>query len=135
MTLSQVAVSTPEYVLMDGSSRIGPEVVPLCSGIQCSPIYGFSGKGLYDKFSLQSERSLTPYPLVQGYLRNQIESAGDSLKLVIIDAAGIDEPKLQAATMAAVLEAQETKAMHVTANYRLVFNQQADAYRVEKASN
>ncbi len=134
MTLSQVVVSTPRYVLMDGSRRIGPEAEPLCLGNQCLPIYGFSGKALYDKFLSQSELALTPYPLVGGYLRNQIESAGDSLMLVAIDPAGIQEPYLQAATMAAVLEAQKTNAMHVTANYRLVFDQLADAYRVEEAS-
>ena len=55
-----------------------------------------------------------------------------SLKLVVIDAAGIDEPYLQAATMEAVLEAQQNNAIHVTARYRLVFDQQADAYRVEE---
>lgn len=133
MTLSQVVVSTPRYVLMDGSRRIGPEVQPLCLGNRCLPIYGFSGKALYDKFLSQSELALTPYPLVGGYLRNQIELAGDSLKLVVIDPAGIQEPYLHAATMAAVMEAQEAKAMHITAKFRLVFDQRADAYRVEEA--
>lgn len=133
MTLSQVVVSTPRYVLMDRSRRIGPEVEPLCLRNRCLPIYGFSGKPLYDKFLSQSELALTPYPLVGGYLRNEIESTGDSLKLVVVDPAGIQEPYLLAVTMAAVLEAQETKTMHVTANYQLVFDQQADAYRVEEA--
>lgn len=135
MTLRKTVANTPRYVLVDGSSRIGPEMDPLSMGNRCLPIYGFSGKALYDKFLSQSELALTPYPLVGGYLRNQIESAGDGLQLVAIDPAGIDEPYLQAATMAAVLEAQEAKAMHVTADYRLVLDQQANSYRVEEASN
>ena len=134
MTLTKIAVSTPKYVLKNGNGRIGPKVAPLCSGIQCSPIYGFSAKDLYDKFSLTSELALTPYPLVKGYLRNRVDSASVSLKLVVIDAEGLDEPYLQAATMEAVLEAMENNAIHVTARYRLVFDQQADAYRVEEAS-
>ena len=39
-----------------------------------------------------------------------------------------------AATIEAVLEAQESHAAHVTAAYRLTFDQQADAYRVEEVS-
>jgi hypothetical protein len=53
---------------------------------------------------------------------------------VVLDAAGPRDPFLQAATMEAVLEAQENRTTHVNAAYRLMFDQKANAYRVEEAS-
>ena len=50
----------------------------------------------------------------------------------MIDGAGPCEPYLHAATMEAVLEAQESRAAHVTAAYRLTFDEEANAYRVDK---
>ena len=127
-----VDASTPNYVLIDGTLRIGPEVVPLDAGLECSAIYGFSDKGPYDRFCANSQLALKPYPLVKGHLRNQIDAPGDSLKLVVIDAAGPSEPYLHAATFKAVLEAQETHAAHVTAAYRLTFDKEVNAYRVDE---
>jgi len=132
MPLSTVAASTPNYVLIDGNLRIGPKVVPLDAGMECSAIYGFSDKGPHDKFCANSQRALKPYPLVKGYLRNQIDAPGDSLKLVVIDATGPSESYLRAATICAVLEAQESHAAHVTAAYRLTFDAGANAYRVDE---
>jgi hypothetical protein len=132
MPISAVVADTPNYVLMDGNFRIRPKVVRLDAGIECSPIYGFSDKVPYDKFCTNSQQALKPYPLVTGYLRNQIDAPGDSLKLVVIDAAGPTEPYLHAATIEAVLEAQESCAAHVTAAYRLTFDKKANAYRVDE---
>ena len=132
MPLSTVAASTPNYVLIDGNLRIGPKVVPLDAGMECSAIYGFSDKRPYDKFCANSQQTLKPYPLVKGYLRNQIDEPGDSLKLVVIDAAGPKERFLRAATMEAVLEAQQSLAAHVTASYRLSFDEEASAYRLDQ---
>ena len=132
MPISAVVADTPNYVLIDGNLRIGPKVVPLDAGRGCSAIYGFSDKGPYDKFCANSQVALKPYPLVKGYLRNQIDAQGDSLKLVVIDATGPRGPYLQAATMEAVLEAQESRAAHVTAAYRLTFDDEAYAYRVHE---
>jgi hypothetical protein len=134
MPMSAVVAGTPYYVLMDGSRRIGPEVVQLHSGIECSPVYGFSDKGTYDKFCMNCQLALTPYPLVKVYLRNEAGAPGDRLKLVVLDAAGPREHYLHAATMEAVLEAQENRTTHVTAAYRLMFDQEAKAYRVKEAS-
>jgi hypothetical protein len=117
---------------MDGNRRIGPSVSPLNSGIECSAVYGFSQKGLYDNFCSHSQLELKPYPLVKGYLRNQDGAAGNDLKLVVVDAAGPDEPYLYAATMALVLEAQEKRTHEVTTEYRLIFDREANAYRVEE---
>lgn len=135
MPISEVLGATPYYVLMDGSHRIGPTVVPLHSGIECSPIYGFSDKDAYDGFCMNSRLALAPYPLVKGYLRNQSSAPDNGLKLLVIDAAGPHAPSLHAATIEAVLEAQENRMIHVSAVYRLVFVQQAEAYRVEEVSD
>lgn len=132
MPMIAVAADTPTYVLMDGNRRIGPYVVQLPSGINCSPIYGFSTKGAYDKFSMNSELALKPYPLVKGYLRMRVGASDNDLKLVILDAAGPREPRLRAATMEAVLKAQETGTTQVTAEYQLMFDQESRDYRVEK---
>jgi len=131
MPMIAVAARTPYYVLLDQNRRIGPNVIPTGGGIECFPIYGFSDKPPYDRFCLNSQVALTPYPLVKGYLRNQARATDDGLKLVVIDAAGPREPDLQAATMEAVLEAQEKQSTHVTATYRLTLDQEAEAYWIE----
>ena len=77
-------------------------------------IYGFSDKQPYDLFCANCELPLTPYPLVKGYLKNQIAESGDAVHLVVVDAAGPQETQLNAATMNSVLEAQEQKANQVT---------------------
>ncbi len=134
MPVSAVVADTPYYVLMDGNRPIGPKVLPLHSAMECSPVYGFSDRGPYDKFGRNSELALTPYPLVKGYLQSQLGAPGDGLKLVVVDAAEPRELDLHAATMKAVLEAHENRSTHVTAAYRLTFDQEANAYRVEEAS-
>ena len=134
MPMSAMLGGTPYYVLMDGSRRIGPKTVPLLSGIECSTIYGFSDKDPYDNFQLNSQLALTPYPLVKGYLRNQTSATGDGLKLLVIDAAGPRDLCVYAATMEAVLEAQENRMTRVSTAYRLVFDQEVVAYRVEGVS-
>ncbi len=134
MPMSAVVAGTPNYVLMEENRPIGPQVVQRPAESECSPIYGFSDKDIYDKFCTNSQRPLKPYPLVKGYLRNQIAAAGDGLKLVVIDASGPREPDLPATTMEAVLEAQEGRATELTVAYRLMFDPRANAYRVEEAS-
>ena len=131
MPMIAIVAGTPDYVLMDENRRIGPKVVPLDSGLACTAIYGFSNKGSYDTFWANSRLALTPYPLVKGYLRNQVDEAGNGLKLVVLDAAGPLESPVHAAPMEAVLDAQENRTTHVTAEYRLVFDQEANAYRVK----
>ena len=133
MPTSATAAGTPYFVLMASNRRIGPKVVQSPAGMECAPIYGFSDKGPYDQFCRNSQRALTPYPLVKVYLREQAGTPGNGLKLVVVDAAGPREPYLRAATMAAVLEAQENHTTHVPAAYRLAFYPEANAYRLEDA--
>ena len=126
--------STPRYMLMNGTTRMAPEVVRLPTGIECLPIYGFSDKARYEAFCSNSQLALVPYPLVPVFLRHQTQLAGDCLKLIIMDAAGPAEPYLNAATMKAVLAAHENSAPHVSAECRLTFDTQANAYRVEETA-
>ena len=132
MPMSALVDGTPYYVLLDGNRRIGPEVVQSHAEIECSPIYGFSDKGSYDKFCRNSQQELTPYPLVKVYLREQAGAPGDVLKLVVLDAAGPREPYLRAATMEAVLEAQENGTTHMTPTHHLTFKLEANVYRLEE---
>ena len=98
MTLNEFVVCTPRYVLLDGDRRLGPKVIPLDLGVMCSVIYGFSDKGLYDRFCGNSDLALKPYPLVEGYLRNQVGGSGSKLKLVVFDAEGPRERCLHASS-------------------------------------
>ena len=129
MTRPSAYVETPYYVLMDGKRRFGPEVAPLPSGTICLVVYGFSDKGHYDKFCKRSQVALTPYPLTNFYLQEQAAGPGGGLNLVVVDAAGPDEPSLQAGTMEAVL-LQEDRTTHVAAAYDLTFVPEDAAYRV-----
>lgn len=128
-------VQTPYYVLMEGKRRVAPEVVPLPLGTLCSVVYGFSDKACYDRFCANSQLALVPYPLTRFYLQNQADTPGDRINLVVVDAAGPHESRLQAGTMEAVLQGQEERTPHVTAAYQLTLDPEAAAYRVTVNSN
>ena len=149
MTINEAVVGTPRYVLLDENRRIGPKIHPSDVGVVCLVVYGFSDKGPYDRFCGNSDLALRPYPLVEGYLRNQVGDSdehqvgvsdehqvgvsGGRLKLIVHDADGPRERFLHAATMEAVLEAQENRAAGVNTGYRLILDLKADAYRVKEA--
>ena len=138
-TIEKSSVATPHYVLMDGKNRIGPSVTRGPCANTCLAIYGFSGKLAYDRFQRNSKQKLTPYPLVKGYLSNQIAADNEadakesSLKLVVLDAAGPDDPQLFAVTMQAVLDAQEDRIPQVTASHRLTFAPEHSTYQIAGA--
>jgi hypothetical protein len=133
--MTALLVNTPCYVLLDGKQRLGPQLLRPHAGPEGVAIYGFSDKPPYDLFCANSELALTPYPLVKGYLKNQIADSGDAIRLVVVDAAGPNETQLNAATMESVLEAQEQKAARVTISFHLMLDRGSQAYRVEKASS
>ena len=115
MTQKTVLASTPCYVLKSGSQPIAPAIHP--DETKCVCVYGFSDKPIYDQFIQSKSELLTPYPMVQGYLSNQVAAAGsegDFLRLVILDATDGAQPVLGAATMSAVLLAQEQNADQVS---------------------
>ena len=132
--MNALLINTPCYVLLDGKQPLGPKLLALHDGRHCVAIYGFSDKQPYDLFCADCELPLRPYPLVKGYLKDQIAQSGDSLQLVVVDAAGPQASELKAATMNSVLEAQEQGSNHVTVSFRLVLDRNSQAYRLESDS-
>ena len=133
MAIHEVVVKLPRYVLMEGNRRLGPQVAHLEEGKACLAIFGFSDKGSYDTFCSNSDLALAPYPLVTGFLRNQLDDTGAELKLMVLDAAGPRDSCLHAAPMKSVLEALEHGIAHLTTDYQLVLDPQTNAYRLEEA--
>ncbi len=132
MTTSTETFSTPNYVLLNGKTRISPTVLPMRSGRACKALYGFSDKAPYETFRASSETPLTPFPLVKVYLRTLIETGPDDLHLVILDATGPDDATLHAATTESILESHLNQATAVNAEYVLTFDSQANGYRVQE---
>ncbi len=129
--MNPIAVATPCYVLIFDKVRIGPTLTPTESASSYQVIYGFSDKAPYDAFCANSPLPLTPYPLVKGYLQNQIEMAGDVVHLVVVDASGPQDAQLNAATMQAVFDAMKTQSSQVTASFRLTLNSDNESYAVK----
>lgn len=127
---THLVADTPYFVLMEENRRIGPKVLQTPGGIECAAFYGFSDKDTYDKYCMNCHLALTPYPLVKAYLRNEAGPRAEGLRLIVLDAAGPREPYLHAATMEAVLEAQENRTAHVNAKYEFRLDSETDAYRL-----
>ena len=131
--MNALLANTPCDVLLDGNQRLGPKLMAHPGGLEYKAIYGFSSKKSYDLFCGNSDQSFIPYPLVKGYLKNQIADSVDTVQLVVIDAAGRQETQVNAATMNSVLEAVEQKANQVALSFRLTLDRESQAYCVEKA--
>lgn len=134
MPTDTAVFATPNFVLLDGTRRIGPDVATLTSGRACTPFYGFSSRSRYETFRASCELKLKPYPLVRVFLRNENDAPGEDLKLVILESAQPDQPQLHAALISTVLDARESKESHVSPDYTLEFDQEAGAYRVNEDS-
>lgn len=138
MQTSELIIATPYYVLMDQKTPFGPTVSDPILNVEYTAIFGFSDKAPYDSFCRECSLPLTPYPLVKGYLRNQLGTSGHDdasercVKLVILDASGPRAPNVHAATMLAVLEAQEKGTAHVTSTQNLTFHPETHAYHFEE---
>ena len=132
LSISTSPALSPNYVLLNGKTRLAPTVLPLRSGKICSTLYGFSDKAPYDLFRGNSEQPLTPFPLVKVYLQTRLEAGRENLHLVVLDAAGPADSTLRAATMEAVLEAQIAQSTSVLAEYSLTFDIEASSYRVDE---
>ena len=124
-------------MLKSGSQPIFPTVSFDEPDTICVCIYGFSDKPIYDDFISCAGQLLTPYPLVKGYLVNQIadadstDSIGVGPALVILDATNPAQPVLAAATMAAVLRAQQEKAKQVPVEFEFVFDSETASYQIK----
>lgn len=134
-------VNIPCYVLKSGNQTIYPTINFDDPDTHSVCIYGFSDKPIYDKFIKSADQALTPYPLVKGYLSNQVDEAasikdgGDCRRLVILDAIDQAQPVLSAATMATVLLAYQEKAKQVRIEFELVFDPETTGYRLRDDSN
>ncbi|GAA4440213.1 hypothetical protein GCM10023155_44760 [Bremerella cremea] len=87
------------------------------AGVKSTVIYGFSNRDAYEQFCKGSQLALKPNTLVKGYLCNEL------------DATGPEESCKTAAGFRAVLEAQESGASRVTADYQLSLTGETDCYR------
>ncbi len=131
---SIIPAKTPNYVLLDGPTRIGPKLLPSQEWPEASAVYGFSDKEPYDRFMANSDRPLRPYPLVTGYLGEPGQQVDQTLRLVVIDANGPDDKCLRATSLSAVREAQQSRQPHLTETYRLLFDETLQAYAMESDS-
>lgn len=127
--------NTPRYVLKDGSRPFCPSVSQTSSDDKVTVVFGFSDKPQYDAFMSHCSVALTPYPLVKGYLKNQIDadSNADShgLKLIVLDAVGPTTAVHYAATMQDVLESFDGKQDSVAVSYRLVLDEASESFQLE----
>lgn len=136
MQTNELTIATPYYVLMDQKkTAVGPTVTDPILNVEYTAIFGFSDNAPYDSFCNESSHPLTPYPLVKGYLRNQLghdDASQQCVKLVILDAPGPRAPYVHATTMLAVLEAQEKGITHVASTQHLTFHLETHAYHFEE---
>ena len=130
--MNPLVADTPRYVLLDGSERASPNLLTNIAQPRYLAIYGFSDKEPYDLFCDNSKLELTPYPLVKGYLQDQLKQS-EIGHLVVVDAASPDEAHLRAATMESVLEAQQSQACQVAVSYWLTLDPSSQSYLVEEA--
>lgn len=133
--MNAILVNTPCDVLLNGNQRLGPQLSALHCGAQYEVIYGFSGKQPYDLFCANCDLPLAPYPLVKGYLKNQIAASNEAIHLIVVDAAGPQQAHLNAATMNSVLQAREENANQVTVSFHLTLDETTQSYRVEAAAS
>ena len=136
MTSHNVVVATPRYVLLIDTQKMGPTVFLDDPDSRCVAIYGFSDKGPYDEFRENGDLSLRPYPLVEGYLRNQLSNDNgnetECLRLVVLDSSSPDERFVYAAGMQAVLDSMTNQKPDVAAEYQLSLVQRNGVYRLDE---
>ncbi|QEG21077.1 hypothetical protein [Mariniblastus fucicola] len=140
MTQQTLEASTPCYLLKHGSQPISVPIHPDDPNANCVCVYGFSDKPVYDQFVKTATRLLTPYPLVKGYLANQLATdsiSADTIsetetvlrRLVVLDATDESQTVVLAASMASVLAAQQQGAKRVSVEYELTFDPSTKSYR------
>ncbi|MDA8562992.1 hypothetical protein N9L06_00920 [Mariniblastus sp.] len=136
-------IATPNYVLRDEGHAVRPVVAQASAGLIHDLIFGFSDKPFYDEFASKSKLLLLPYPLVKGYLKNQLEAAtgdddskqananGALLSLVVVDAAGPEADVIYATTMEAILVAFDFRAKQILATHLLRFVPKSSSFQLE----
>lgn len=126
-----VFAKVPRYVLKDSSHPTCPSAYGSSPDHPVVVIFGFSDKPEYDVFLEASSLELTPYPLVKGYLQNQIGLEMSATKLVAVDAASPHQLVFHAATMEAVLESFQLGLDQVAITHQLILDEFSKHYRVQ----
>ncbi len=125
----------PHYVLKNGLLSAVP-LVSNSSQRYCSEvIFGFSDKAEYDVFKSSSVSPLTPYPLVNEYLKGRIEADPDTLKLIVIDASSLQQKVMQAVTFQAALAASRRGDKTVQVTHQLVLDEATSTFSIESLSD
>jgi hypothetical protein len=136
MTTNELSVATPCYVLLRDTEKIGPTILLNDPNARCVAIYGFSDKAQYDLFRENGDLSLRPYPLVKGYLKNQLSDdngkESNCLRLVVLDSNGPGEKFIHASSMQAVLDAIVNRKPNVFVDYHLSLVQANNVYRLSE---
>ena len=127
-------IKTPRYVLKEGSHPTCPSIQPASADDHSIVIYGFSDKPEYDAFLSASSLALTPYPLVKGFLTNQIELDSNSLKLIVVDAVSPVERSLYAATFQSILDSFQSGSDRVPVSHQLELDGESSLYQIEASS-
>jgi hypothetical protein len=108
----------PLYVLLEANAPIRVQLMALDAEESPQTLYAFSDKKQYDAFTAATTRDLRPYPLVKGYLLNQMAAKSDGVRLVAIDVPAPDVEQINVASIESVLEAFEKKSGQVVTHVR-----------------
>ena len=125
----------PRYVLREGAESLGLTSLSGPDSAPVSSIYGFADKVHYDAYLRNSPGSLTPYPLVRGFLQNRIDLEPCQLQLVVLDATDRHQQMLFAATMQSIVEAMDLKQDSVSVSHTLALVGSSNSYRVTACSH
>ncbi|KLU05035.1 hypothetical protein RISK_002797 [Rhodopirellula islandica] len=123
---------TPRFVLKADGLPIGPDTVPSNRETETQVVFGFSSKEHYDAFQKVCSDPVTPYPLVKGYLQNQVEESGGRLQLVMLDADSPTQEVCPAATFQATLTSIEGSSDTVPVSHQLNFDGESLRYDVRR---
>lgn len=133
------SLKTPHYVLKQGNQPSRPNLVAIDLSdptTQATVLFGFSDKPEYDTFHASClSLELTPYPLVKRFLIDQLESEGQELKLLVLDAITPCDPCLNATTFQAALHALLNGLNAVPITHHLRFDDVLSQYRIETATS
>lgn len=122
--------TTPRFVLMAAGKRIGPHISLATQSEKCNAIFAFTDKLCYDKFCLNSKEKLTPYPLVKRFLTDLLESSGDELNLIVLDATEPLQPSIKAVTAERVLQAMNDQAGEVEVTHHMDLDPELGGYQI-----
>ncbi|WDQ15207.1 hypothetical protein [Rhodopirellula sp. P2] len=121
---------TPRFVLKADGLPIGPNTVPANQDAETQVVFGFSSKEHYDAFQKACSDPVTPYPLVKGYLQNQVEEGSGRRQLVMLDADSPTQEECLAATFQSILASIQSSSDTVPVSHQLHLDRESLLYDV-----